>query len=69
MHLACQVSEHKDSQDTGDLPDLLTVAASEIAQTSPKASQSEKPKMTIEVLHCDIIGNEFWDARPHLFAR
>ena len=68
MHVACQVSEPKDSQDTGDLPDLPTVAASEIARISHKGSQSEKSKMMIEVLHCDIIGDEFWDARPPLLA-
>ena len=69
MHVACQVSESKDSQDTGDLPDLLTLAASEIARISPMASEREKPKMMIGVLHCDIIGDEFWDARPDLLAR
>ena len=68
MPVVCQVSEPKDLQDTGDLPDLLPIATNEIAQMSPKASQREKPKMTIEVLHCDIIGDEFWDARPHLFS-
>jgi hypothetical protein len=52
MPVVCQVSEPKD---TGDLPDLLTVAASEIARISPNASQSEKPKTTIEV-HTDIPG-------------
>ena len=67
MPIVCQVSEPKDSQDISNLSDLLTVAASE-TRISPMASQREKPKMTIEVLHCDIIGNEFWDARPDLLA-
>ena len=67
MPIVCQVSKPKDSQDISDLSDLLTVAASE-TRISPMASQREKLKMTIEVLHCDIIGNEFWDARPDLLA-
>ncbi|KAI9566915.1 Thg1 C terminal domain-containing protein [Boletus coccyginus] len=65
----CQVSEPEASQDTNDLPEPITIQASEITQIPPKASQQEKPKTTIEVLHCDIIGDEFWDARPHLLAR
>ncbi|KAG2145325.1 Thg1 C terminal domain-containing protein [Suillus bovinus] len=31
-----------------------------------KAKKKNKPETTIEVLHCDIIGDEFWLARPHL---
>ncbi|OJA09803.1 hypothetical protein AZE42_09534 [Rhizopogon vesiculosus] len=31
-----------------------------------KAKKKVKLETTIEVLHCDIIGDEFWLARPHL---
>ncbi|KAF8837643.1 tRNAHis guanylyltransferase [Paxillus ammoniavirescens] len=34
----------------------------------PKARKGDKSKMTIQVLHCDVIGDEFWMARPHLLA-
>ncbi|KAF8556534.1 tRNAHis guanylyltransferase [Imleria badia] len=59
-----KTSEPEGSQDTGDLPEA--VASTTVRK--PKAGQREKPKMTVEVLHCDIIGDEFWDARPHLLA-
>ena len=26
----------------------------------------EKPRMTVNLLHCDIIEDRFWTARPHL---
>ena len=60
-----QVNEPEATQDTSDLSKPIT---SEVTRILPKASQREKQKMTIEVLHCDIIGDEFWDARPHLLA-
>lgn len=31
-----------------------------------KAKKKNKLETTVEVLHCDIIGDEFWLARPHL---
>lgn len=31
-----------------------------------KAKKKNKQETTVEVLHCDIIGDEFWLARPHL---
>lgn len=65
--IVCQVREPEE-QDTGDSPEPVTTQASESVRIPLKASQREKPKMTIEVLHCDIISDEFWDARPHLLA-
>ncbi|KAJ3520886.1 hypothetical protein NM688_g9096 [Phlebia brevispora] len=32
----------------------------------PKARDTRKIKTSISVLHCDIIGKEFWDTRPWL---
>ncbi|KAN0092629.1 Thg1 C terminal domain containing protein [Tylopilus felleus] len=64
-----KVSEPEDSLNTGGLSETVTAQASETVRIPSKTSQREKPKMTIEVLHCDIIGDEFWNARPHLLAR
>lgn len=68
MPVVHQASESEDSRDTGDLPEPITTQEHEIVRISPKASKREKPKMAIEVLHCDIIGDEFWDTRPHLLG-
>ena len=68
MPAVCQVSESENSSGTGDLPGPITTQPSEIIQISHKTRQREKAKTTIEVLHCDIISDEFWDARPHLLA-
>lgn len=68
MPVVYQVNESEDSRDTGDLPEPTTMQECEIVRISPKVSKREKPKTTIEVLHCDIIGDEFWDARPHLLG-
>ncbi|KAG2132987.1 Thg1 C terminal domain-containing protein [Suillus clintonianus] len=35
-------------------------------QKRSKAKKKNKLETTVEVLHCDIIGDEFWLARPHL---
>lgn len=35
-------------------------------QKRSKAKKKIKLETTVEVLHCDIIGDEFWLARPHL---
>lgn len=35
-------------------------------QKRSKAKKKTKLETTVEVLHCDIIGDEFWLARPHL---
>ncbi|KAH0833461.1 tRNAHis guanylyltransferase [Lanmaoa asiatica] len=62
-----KADESEDSRDTGDLPEPTTTQANEVVRVSPKASKREK--MTIEVLHCDIISDEFWAARSHLLGR
>lgn len=66
--LVCQASESKDPQDTGDLTEPITMQTSGIVRVSPKESKHEKTKTTIEVLHSDIIGDGFWDARPYLLG-
>lgn len=35
-------------------------------QKRSKVKKKNKLETTVEVLHCDIIGDEFWLARPHL---
>jgi tRNA(His) guanylyltransferase len=35
-------------------------------QKRSKAKKKDKLETTVEVLHCDIISDEFWLARPHL---
>ncbi|KAF8124815.1 Thg1 C terminal domain-containing protein [Boletus edulis] len=63
------LNEPEDAHDADDVPEPIKPKTSEIAQIPFKASQRDKSKTTIEVMHCDIIGDEFWDARPHLLAR
>lgn len=35
-------------------------------QKHSKAKKKNKLETTVEILHCDIIGDEFWLARPQL---
>lgn len=35
---------------------------------SGKLSKKPKMKFNVELLHCDIIGDEFWEQRPYLLA-
>jgi tRNA(His) guanylyltransferase len=35
-------------------------------QKRSKAKKKNKLETTVEILHCDIIGDEFWLARPQL---
>ncbi|KIJ62911.1 hypothetical protein HYDPIDRAFT_41602 [Hydnomerulius pinastri MD-312] len=46
----------------------VTTRGEETIRAPPKRKEKRKPKTTIEILHCDIIGDEFWQARPHLLA-
>jgi tRNA(His) guanylyltransferase len=54
------------SSDTQPLPST-TVAAEASEPLRPKYTK-KKPRSTVDLLHCDIIGNEFWQARPHLLS-
>jgi len=49
-------------------PKPPAVQAEGTSRPSPKARKGDKSKMTIQVLHCDVIGDEFWKGRPHLLA-
>jgi tRNA(His) guanylyltransferase len=37
-------------------------------QKRSKAKKKNKLETKVEVLHCDIIGDEFWLDRPHLLG-
>ncbi|KAF9223272.1 tRNAHis guanylyltransferase [Gyrodon lividus] len=51
-------------------PEPTAVQSEATAQTLTlhKARKGDKVKTTIQVLHCDVIGDEFWNARPYLLA-
>ena len=36
--------------------------------SSSEPSKKPKAKFSVELLHCDIIGDEFWEQRPYLLA-
>ncbi|KAF9229893.1 tRNAHis guanylyltransferase-domain-containing protein, partial [Melanogaster broomeanus] len=44
-------------------PELPAVQVAGSARKSSKAREADRVKTTIQVLHCDVIGDEFWNAR------
>ncbi|KZT73566.1 tRNAHis guanylyltransferase [Daedalea quercina L-15889] len=49
-----------------DSPDA--VSSGTPGPTSGKPAKKPKVQFTTELLHCDIIGDEFWEQRPYLLA-
>jgi hypothetical protein len=51
-------------------PDSASKSASEPTQEGKRKKKKHlsKPKTKITLLHCDIIQDEFWDARPSILA-
>ncbi|KAG2035747.1 tRNAHis guanylyltransferase [Suillus americanus] len=56
------IPPHSQSVDEGD----GTPPFNPPRQKRSKAKKKTKLETTVEILHCDIIGDEFWLARPHL---
>jgi len=54
--------QHSQCTDEGD----NTPPSDPPRQKRSKVKKNIKLAMTVEVLHCDIISDEFWLARPHL---
>ncbi|EGN99480.1 hypothetical protein SERLA73DRAFT_182441 [Serpula lacrymans var. lacrymans S7.3] len=42
--------------------------ATSSSQPKQKQKLQVKPRTTIEIMHCDIIGDEFWQTRPYLLS-
>lgn len=47
-------------------PSQFTDAGDKTLSHQKRSKKKVKLETTIEVLHCDIIGDEFWLTRPHL---
>ncbi len=42
-----------------------------VPPTTPQSTSKKRKvrtRTTVELYHCDIIGDEFWNSRPHLLA-
>ncbi|TFK84082.1 tRNAHis guanylyltransferase [Polyporus arcularius HHB13444] len=65
--------EVSDTTEARSGPETDKAAASDPGEpvpTSGKKAQKKKPRVrtTVELYHCDIIGDEFWDCRQNLLA-
>ncbi|KAG1738413.1 Thg1 C terminal domain-containing protein [Suillus paluster] len=58
--------ERSESIECSAASDPSTNIHSHSHQKRSKAKKKNKVETTVEVLHCDIISDEFWLARPHL---
>ncbi len=61
-----------DTVETRSGPETDKAAASDPGEPAPtsgkKAQKKPRVRTTVELYHCDIIGDEFWDCRPNLLA-